>query len=86
LADFLGAADSSWRAEELKTLNFSDCLELLPIVAGLVKCQEFDNPEAAIQVLPKVCPGLKAGDALLPADAAYQFYGELMFLKALEVL
>ena len=85
LVDFLGAADSVWRAELLKNLVFADCLQLLPVVAGLAKCQEFDDSAAAMKVLPKLCPGLIVDVPLLLEDVAYQFYGELMFLKALEI-
>jgi len=86
LGDFLGAADSGWRAAQLKKLNFTDSVDLVPIVTGLAKCQEFGDPENAVQVLPKLCPGLDLGHALSTEEAAYQFYGELMFLKALGAL
>ena len=60
--------------------------DLMPIVTGLAKCQEFGSPENAVQVLPKLCPGLDLEHALSAEEAAYQFYGELMFLKALGAL
>ena len=86
LGDFLGAADSGWRADQLKKLDFTDSVDLMPIVTGLAKCQEFGSPENAVQVLPKLCPGLDLEHALSAEEAAYQFYGELMFLKALGAL
>jgi hypothetical protein len=83
LGDFFGATDPGWRGVQLKKLNYADSVDLLPIITGLDKCEEFGDQASALQVLPKLCPGLDPGRALSTDEAAYEFYGELMFLRAL---
>jgi hypothetical protein len=84
LGEILGASDSDWRRSQLKKLNYADSIDLVPIVTGLAKCEEFGDQASAVQVLPKLCPGLEPGHALSTDDAAYELYLELMFLRALD--
>jgi len=83
LGSFLGGVDSEWRTERLKILKFADCTDLVPLVTGLAKSQELGNAETAVELLPKLCPGLDGKMALSPLEAAEQFYVELLFLRAL---
>lgn len=83
LADYLQAADPSWRATQSKSASVADCRDLVPISAALEKMEELGDLPSAIKVLPKLCPGVTAELPLAPAQAALQFYNELLFLRVL---
>lgn len=86
LVDFWAAADAAWRAGLLRSVNFSDCSDFVPVTTGIAKCEEFGEATNAAQVVPRLCPGVSIEHPLTPAEAAQQFYVELMFLKALDAL
>ncbi|HEY4361437.1 MAG TPA: GTPase-associated system all-helical protein GASH [Bryobacteraceae bacterium] len=86
LADFLAKTDNAWRAEYTPQLALSDCAEFVPFATGLTKAEEFQDPAAAVKVLPKICLGLDMKHGLSPEQAANQFYTELAFLRALALL
>jgi len=86
LGDFLDATDPGFREEQLKKINGADCVDLVPIITALSKCQEFGEAASAVKVLPNLCPGFDPTHALSPTEVALQFYQELMFLKSLSAL
>ena len=83
LADYLGAIDEGRRLSILQKFNFADCLDLVPIITALSKCQECQDVGYAMKVLPNLCQGIASDIELLPTEAAQQFYAELLFLNAL---
>ena len=86
LVDFLGAADADWRTKQLQRVVFTDCTDLVPLLAGLAKTEEFEDPHSAAKVVPKVCPGVDIRHPLTPGEVAEQFYVEIVFLRALAEL
>jgi hypothetical protein len=86
LADFLAATDLNWSRELLGKVESIDCYDLVPLVAVLAKRKEFGDDDAAIKVLPRLCPGLSIEGPLVSADVAIQFYSEMVFLRALAAL
>lgn len=83
LSDYVKTADPIWRAAHVKAVNVSDCRDLAPFCAALEKTEELGSAATALKTLSKFCPGLKGELPLMPAQAAQQFYNEIIFLLAL---
>jgi len=65
------------------SLIVSDCRDLSPLCAALEKTEELGSASTALKALVKLCPGVKGDLTLTPAQAAQQFYNELVFLRTL---
>jgi hypothetical protein len=86
LKDFVSVVDSAWRKKIAAEYPASDCLEFVPFVAALIKTEEAGDAGILTKLLPNICPGVTASQKMSPTDAVWQFYNELMFLKALAKL
>jgi hypothetical protein len=86
LIDFITITEDGWRKQLLKDIDFGDCGGLLPMATALAKFDELGDGAATAKVLSKLCPGIAPERSYAPGDTAYQFYNELMFLKALTTL
>jgi hypothetical protein len=84
LSDYIKASNPMWRTPFVKSTRVTDCPDLSPVSAVLEKAEELGGAPA-LKALPKLCPGVKAEVPLIPAQAARQFYNEIIFLRALEV-
>jgi len=83
LSDYLKATDSPWRASQLKSFNVADYRDLSPLCAAVEKTEELGSASAALKAVAKLCPGVKSDLPLAPAQAAQQFYNEIVFHRAL---
>jgi GTPase-associated system helical domain len=83
LKDYLSDSEGAWRSAYVAKLSYSDSLEIVPIVVGLAKVEEFRDATAAVKVLPNVCRGFDVKHPLTAIQASSQLYLELAFLKAL---
>lgn len=83
LSDYVEAADPAWCASHVKELKLDDCYDLVPLSAAIKKTAELGDTTSALKAIPKLCPGVTTTIALLPPQAAQQFYNELVFLRAL---
>jgi len=86
LADYVKSTEPRWRAAHVKSVNVVDCRDLSPLCAALEKTEELGSAVTALKAMPKLCPGVKAELTLTAAQAAQQFYNELLFLRALEAV
>lgn len=85
LSDYVKAVDPAWRANFHKSINVSDCRDLSPLCTALERAEGLGRA-AALKTLSKDCPGVKGEALLTPAQAAQQFYNEILFLRALGTL
>jgi hypothetical protein len=83
LIDYVTTVNSAWRASQARSLIIADCRDLVPVSAVLEKTEELGNASTAVRTVAKICPGLKADLPLTPAQAASQFYNEILFVRAL---
>ena len=83
LEQLLSATPASSRNSLVKTLRLEHCKDLVPLLTGLIKTEEFGSATAAAQVLEKLSQGFDSSYLLSPPQAAFCAYCELMFIKAL---
>ena len=86
LADYVKATDPIWRADHVKSVIVADCRDLSPLCAAIEKTEELGSAATAITALPKFSPGVNGKLPLTPAEAAQQFYNEIVFLRALDAV
>jgi hypothetical protein len=84
LSELLNETDASWRARQVAAKKIDDRHGLFPLSTALEKMQELSDGTHAMQVVSKICPGIKADLSLTQADTARQYFAELSFLAALE--
>jgi hypothetical protein len=84
LSDYVKATDPLWRAAHVKSVNVVDCRDLSPLCAALEKTEELGSATTGLKAVAKLCPGVKGDLPLTPAQAAQQFYNEILFLRALD--
>ena len=86
LKDFVSMVDPAWRKKIVTEYPASNCLDFVPFIAALIKTEEAGDVGILPKLLPNICPGVAASQKMTPKDAAWQFFNELMFLKALAKL
>lgn len=86
LSDYVKATDPLWRTAHVKSVSVADCHDLSPLCAAVEKTEELGSAAAAITALPKICPGVNGKLPLTPAQAAQQFFNEIVFLRALDAI
>jgi hypothetical protein len=86
LEQVLSGVGASWRKEFVKALDIKHCSDLVPLMTGIVKAEEFGSLKSSLEVLPNLCPGVVAGSSSPPWMFSFATYIELMFIRALKRL